>query len=105
MKTIDQYRKSTVIFITVTLFPAVVSNISIFSNPLTVLIVLGLLLLLDIVILRWLFHVSLEIDNAEADRSMRMVRSAYEAQKLLHIVVIAAVAGLLAGKLFGGREP
>ena len=111
MKTIDQYRKSCVTFILIdivllipgivvaTLFDSLLSGISILANPLTLPLVLGILLLLDLAILRWLIHLSVEIDDTSREGSMKVVRNVHDVQKLLHIMIIAAIAGIVAGKL------
>lgn len=111
MKTIDQYRKSCLTFILIdvvllipsiivaTLFPSLLLGVSILANPFTLPLVLGFLLLFDLVILRWLIHISVEIDDIRRERSMKGLRTVYDAQKLLHILVVAAIAGIVAGKL------
>lgn len=111
MKTIDQCRRSCRTFILIdlvllipgiivaTFFPSSISDISIFANPLTLPIALGFMLFLDIAVLRWLIQLSVEIDDARRERSMKVLRTVYDAQQLVHIVVIAAIAGSVAGRL------
>jgi hypothetical protein len=111
MKTIDDYRKSCLTFVlidaalfvlgivVVTLFHSTISDISIFASRLTIPLSLGTILLLDSAALRFLIHVSVEIDETSRKRSMPLVRAVHDAQSLLHIMIIAAIAGIVVGKL------